>query len=81
MTKLYTMINADEAAVGDFGYFANNIEDLQYSVNKCQCGRRVAYDRLRAVMAPKYTKRFDCESGSFALFYTLADHYAGEIYR
>lgn len=69
VNKLYSMVNADSARCGTYGYFANNLQDLKEVLNNKKVKLHVQYTYLQLVLSEKWEKRFDTKQGVFALFY------------
>lgn len=67
-------IQKGEKLIGLFGYFSNNINDLEKSIVKGKTILRVAYGRLNAVLSELSERRFDTSQGNFSLFYPIDSH-------
>lgn len=70
-SKVHTMLDADDVAVGSYGYFANNLETLKNAVSFDEKGN---FLKLKEVLLANNTYRFVAENkngdcGDYALFY------------
>lgn len=72
--NLYSMVNADEARCGTYGYFANNLQDLKETINNKKIKMSVQYTYLQLVLSEKWEKRFDTKQGIFGLFYPCEEN-------
>lgn len=75
--KVFTIVTAEEAPEGMFGYFSNDIASLKTAVNESKTNRCVTYGKLEGILCPRERARFYTNGGQliFALFYPLeAEH-------
>lgn len=76
--NVLTSVNAEEAELNVFGYFSNDIESLQQSVEEERNNHRCLYARLDCVIERSRERRFGNNLGYFSLFYPLDDLYKEE---
>lgn len=79
-SRIFHAVNADEAETGTYGYFANNIEDLEKAIKNERTGLHVMYAQLEAVLPGKAERRFSCYLGNFSLFYPFENRYNSNRY-
>lgn len=73
--NLKTTANADNAKVGSFGYFGNNLASIRKAVTTGRTNLKVVYARLDYVIDENAERRFGCDAGNFSLFYYLEREY------
>lgn len=76
--NVLTTVNAEEAEENVFGYFSNDIESLQHSVEEERNNHRSVYTQLLYVIERSRERRFGTSLGYFSLFYPLDDLYKEE---
>lgn len=77
ISKVKTTVDIDkgEVTLDSYGYFSNDLDSIRRAVTQDKINLKAVYTKLNNLLEPKYERRFDTLSGSFALFYQTDDKY------
>lgn len=69
--KVFCAVNADEAPLFTYGYFANDLASLRRAVQEESANFKCIYARLEGVVKDSFERRFNTAYGYFSLFLPL----------